>query len=150
MVPAPFSFEEKLFARQAAGVASERTVLPHHPMAGNDDAQGIPARRGSRGTDGMNRPGSFRQFGVSDCLPKRNQGNLPPDFFLEVCSGATERQGKICSRAVEILLKLPAGLLQNRMSGIERPVILHCWRVLAVQVINAGQFCSIGDHQQVA
>lgn len=98
----------------------------------------------------MRSPGPFRQLGVRDGLPEGNHGNLPPDLLLKVCSGTVEQKGELCSRAIKILLQLPASPAQNGMPRIMRPVILQRRRVLAVQVVNAGQLCSVGDQQQVA
>ena len=97
-----FQFQQLLFHFQSPGIAGKRTVTPHHPVAGDQDGQGIipvgqSHRPGSAGT-----ANALCQRAVALGLPVGDLQEGLPDFALKVRTHGRQRQVKNLPLAVEI------------------------------------------------
>src|SRR6185369_16435588 len=111
-------------------------LFPYHPMARDDDGEGIAAGSGARRADGLGRTGPFGQGAVADRFSIRDAADLPPDPRLEIGAGEAQRQDEIGSFSGEIFLKLPGGLPKDGMFRIELPAAVRGREVIAADKIK--------------
>src|SRR3989441_6993334 len=115
---AAFEREEPALRAEAAGVAAERAVARHYPMAGNDDRDRVGADRLARGARGSRVSGKARDPEVCGELAVRHPGRRGEDAPLERRERA---QGHVdierAPAAREIFVQLP----KNRVPAPAAP-----------------------------
>mmetsp|Transcript_643 Transcript_643/g.1311 ORF Transcript_643/g.1311 Transcript_643/m.1311 type:complete len:288 (+) Transcript_643:200-1063(+) len=84
--------EQGLLALQPAGIAGQRSVGTHHPVAGNQDGNRVAADRRTQGPGGTGAPQALGQAAIGVRGAWRDLQQRPPDLALEGRAGRVQRR----------------------------------------------------------
>ena len=76
--------EQPALAIESPAIAGQRSVCADHPMAGNDDGDGIGAIGETDGARGRGAADLGGQSAVADAVPGRDAAQRVPDRALEI------------------------------------------------------------------
>ncbi len=97
-------FQQPLFPPQAAGIAGELAVFAEHPMAGDNDCNGIFAVRIADGLIGVRLSESGRDVMIADGLSIRNGEQAVPDLFLKIRAPRIKPDTELSPKPLKIFI----------------------------------------------
>ena len=147
--------QQRLLFVHAAGVSRETAARAYHPVAGDDQRNGIVSHRAAHGLSRQGFAPFFPgepagQFAVSGGLPVGNLQQQLPDRLLKGRACGMQRRGKIGSRAAEIEIQ-PMLCLKKRRGFPVRPFLGQAFREIFCAVEpQPGQTGFVGGQQNPA
>lgn len=113
------------FDVETAAVTAKRSARCDHPVAGDDDGDGIPVVRHADGTVGVRVANGLSDVAVAAGLAVRDFEQRMPARELELGSAEIEREGELASLTREVIVEFAEigredwfGLMQPSRIGI--------------------------------
>ncbi len=98
--------EQFAFEIEAAAVSTERATGGDHPVAGNDDRDGVAVIRHADGAIGVRVADDLSNVAIAARFAVRNFQQRPPAGELEICSAKIEGVRELAPLAREVFIEL--------------------------------------------
>src|SRR4030042_4318482 len=101
-----FVGEKPLFPPETTSIPDQPAVAADNSVAGDDDGNGIPVVGLAAGPPGLRPSHRPRHLPIRRGLPIRDPDQLPPSFFLKLCTLQEEVQRKFLPLSPEVFVDL--------------------------------------------